>query len=926
MQTHAGSPRGQSNNGINSSPSEEKMKERSKTAARSRREKENCEFAELAAMLPLSPAITSQLDKASIIRLTASYLKMRVIFPDDHLRMHRPAHYWQRTRYPNGIDLERDLLGALLLKSLDGFLFILGPDGKIIYISETASVNLGLSQVELTGNSIYEYIKPEDQDEIAAILSTPPPPCPNSVFPQFYPEYEVQRSFMMRMKCVLAKRNSGLTSGGYKVIHCSGYLKVRYSVCEPTFNQYEPTRVGYYQNIGLVAVGQSLPSTSVTEVELHNNMFMFRASLDMKLIFLDHIVSQLLGYEPQDMVEKTLYQYVHAMDMADLREAHHKLLIKGQVETRYYRILTRNGGWAWVQSRITIVHNSRSSRPHCIVSINTVISHHVSNEVLSEQQIRPSTAMAYAGKCSGSSESRYSGNGRSANEKKRKHQSSDEKSKSKRSQKAQNEHKRILRSSQVITGEVVSNTENTNGSKNNRRSANDEWDKNKSTSSGTGGKHSYSNYPSFQINKKADSKSKSCAVSGTEMPETCKAPIVPHINTKDDVAQSFSFNSRFEHYNSSSKLTSYDSQIPASRSHERVSSEMQCLPYNPYYPNDRLYPPSQIWQNPTDPHIPWTSRDFISPADTQFLRDPWQQSYYDPSFRSMNSYPYYYSHWPGFGHQTKYYMNDSSGKNYNDSYFGSSHFDRQHHYDVQHFRHPSRSFESSCKFTRSLSATNGYSASLANIIHGKEYNDIDRFNLSPRNGGSRKGNSDTRSGRSSTQSPLTYKNSSSGHSTRDTPVDYSRQTNANGCFEHRTDQNSETRSQNGYQNTKDLPNTNQMISHNGSCTITNEINIYVNNEQQNTGSNPASVRVVAKNYSSDAAKDHRQSSGPNSQENAVHDSNEHYESVHSTASKHRKPYHYQNGYDHHPEYASMAEYQPYHCMNPPILSKKIDTC
>lgn len=61
--------------------SEEKMKERSKTAARSRREKENCEFAELAAMLPLSPAITSQLDKASIIRLTASYLKMRVIFP-----------------------------------------------------------------------------------------------------------------------------------------------------------------------------------------------------------------------------------------------------------------------------------------------------------------------------------------------------------------------------------------------------------------------------------------------------------------------------------------------------------------------------------------------------------------------------------------------------------------------------------------------------------------------------------------------------------------------------------------------------------------------------------------------------------------------------------------------------------------------------
>lgn len=30
-------------------------------------------------------------------------------------------------------------------------------------------------------------------------------------------EYEIERSFFLRMKCVLAKRNAGLTCGGYKV-------------------------------------------------------------------------------------------------------------------------------------------------------------------------------------------------------------------------------------------------------------------------------------------------------------------------------------------------------------------------------------------------------------------------------------------------------------------------------------------------------------------------------------------------------------------------------------------------------------------------------------------------------------------------------------------------------------------------------------
>jgi len=34
-----------------------------------------------------------------------------------------------------------------VLQTLDGFIFVVGQDGKILYISETVSVHLGLSQV-----------------------------------------------------------------------------------------------------------------------------------------------------------------------------------------------------------------------------------------------------------------------------------------------------------------------------------------------------------------------------------------------------------------------------------------------------------------------------------------------------------------------------------------------------------------------------------------------------------------------------------------------------------------------------------------------------------------------------------------------------------------------------------------------------------
>uniref|UniRef100_A0A8D2DL81 SIM bHLH transcription factor 2 n=1 Tax=Sciurus vulgaris TaxID=55149 RepID=A0A8D2DL81_SCIVU len=333
------------------------MKEKSKNAAKTRREKENGEFYELAKLLPLPSAITSQLDKASIIRLTTSYLKMRAVFPEGL------GDAWGQPSRTGPLDSVAKELGSHLLQTLDGFVFVVASDGKIMYISETASVHLGLSQVELTGNSIYEYIHPSDHDEMTAVLAAHPP-----LHHHLLQEYEIERSFFLRMKCVLAKRNAGLTCSGYKVIHCSGYLKIRQYMLDMSL--YDSC----YQIVGLVAVGQSLPPSAITEIKLHSNMFMFRASLDLKLIFLDSRVTELTGYEPQDLIEKTLYHHVHGCDTFHLRYAHHLLLVKGQVTTKYYRLLSKLGGWVWVQSYATVVHNSRSSRPHCIVSVNYVLT------------------------------------------------------------------------------------------------------------------------------------------------------------------------------------------------------------------------------------------------------------------------------------------------------------------------------------------------------------------------------------------------------------------------------------------------------------------------------------------------------------------------------------------------------------------------
>ncbi|KAF7989759.1 hypothetical protein HCN44_008433 [Aphidius gifuensis] len=353
------------------------MKEKSKNAARSRREKENTEFQELAKLLPLPVNITSQLDKASVIRLTTSYLKMREVFPNGL------GSEWGASPTHDSRDAVIKELGSHLLQTLDGFIFVVSPDGKIMYVSETASVLLGLAQVELTGNSIFDYVHPIDHTEILDLLSLPSQssgrtfPPPNALG-----NIDLERAFFLRMKCVLAKRNAGLVTSGWKVIHFSGYLKVHSR--GPLYEDH--------QTIGLVAIGHSLPPSAITEIKLHHNMFMFRASLDLKLIFLDVSVKDLTGYEPQDLIERTLYHYVHGADIWHLRESHQILLMKSQVTTKYYRFLTKSGGWVWMQSYVTIVNNSRSSRPQCIVSVNYVLSEkEATHLVLNSEQKAVST-------------------------------------------------------------------------------------------------------------------------------------------------------------------------------------------------------------------------------------------------------------------------------------------------------------------------------------------------------------------------------------------------------------------------------------------------------------------------------------------------------------------------------------------------------
>uniref|UniRef100_A0A669EVJ3 Neuronal PAS domain protein 3 n=1 Tax=Oreochromis niloticus TaxID=8128 RepID=A0A669EVJ3_ORENI len=384
-------------------------KEKSRDAARSRRGKENFEFYELAKMLPLPGAITSQLDKASIIRLTISYLKMRDFAnqgdPPWNLRIEGPppntsvkAIGTQRRRSPSAIASEifEPHLGSHILQSLDGFVFALNKEGRFLYISETVSIYLGLSQVELTGSSVFDYIHPGDHVEMAEQLgmklppgrgmslsqgavnedgassasssshSETPEPVESSSPSLLAPDNSLERSFFIRMKSTLTKRGVHIKSSGYKVIHVTGRLRIRMAL---THSRSVPNQI-----MGMVAVAHALPPPTINEVRIDCQMFVTRVNMDLKIVYCENRISDYMDLTPVDIVGKRCYQFIHAEDVEGIRQSHLDLMNKGQCVTKYYRWIQKNGGYIWIQSSATIAVNVKNASEKNIIWVNYVLS------------------------------------------------------------------------------------------------------------------------------------------------------------------------------------------------------------------------------------------------------------------------------------------------------------------------------------------------------------------------------------------------------------------------------------------------------------------------------------------------------------------------------------------------------------------------
>uniref|UniRef100_A0A1I7XN62 PAS domain-containing protein n=1 Tax=Heterorhabditis bacteriophora TaxID=37862 RepID=A0A1I7XN62_HETBA len=329
----------------------EKRRETSRYAARDRRGKESEIFTDLKDVVPIVDEGTiTHLDRIALLRVAATVCRLRKT----------AGNVLECSLSPESTVMGMDLWNEdTITECLDGFVIIADSDGTILYISESVALYLGLTQTDLTGRLLKEFLHPADYDEFIQLSGQ----LNNDGY-----EEEIGKNTVLRMKTVISPRgrNLNLKSALFKpvsfLIHGrrsnGGHVLIMQGVCVPA---------------GQGSINAT--ATALTKfADTPTGTFMTRHTCDMRISYVSDRFNYILKNELKSLMGTSFYDLVHPCDATIVTKAMKELFLKGHVRTPYYRLIAANRTLAWVLTEATtITHTTKGQKGQYVICIHYVL-------------------------------------------------------------------------------------------------------------------------------------------------------------------------------------------------------------------------------------------------------------------------------------------------------------------------------------------------------------------------------------------------------------------------------------------------------------------------------------------------------------------------------------------------------------------------
>ncbi|XP_031789580.1 circadian locomoter output cycles protein kaput isoform X3 [Nasonia vitripennis] len=378
-------------------------------AEKQRRDNLNTQIATMASLVPtVSNGGSRKKDKISVLRLTAAHLRVAYT-------LGVPSNEFLPRQF-NDIDLENCLIDNLAGST--SFLLVVTTTGKIIYISRHVEQHLGHEQIDLIGDSLYNYTYEKDHEELTRGL-TPDQSCmigtsilgasdsledssnssdDSAVRPEYSNFKTQRRSFNIRMT---QRTNSRRETPQYEYVLVSGVLRLA-NECRAKERPKLAENSSTSNDIIFVGTARLLKKRSITELsvlEANKNEYFTRHLPDGRIIFCDHRISIIAGYMSDEVSGTSAFKFMHKEDVRWTIVALREMYDGGKnYGSSCYRLMTKTGDYIYLRTHGYLEYDESANCITSFVCINTLTTEEEGEILIAEMKKRFSAITSKAAK------------------------------------------------------------------------------------------------------------------------------------------------------------------------------------------------------------------------------------------------------------------------------------------------------------------------------------------------------------------------------------------------------------------------------------------------------------------------------------------------------------------------------------------------
>ncbi|XP_069140372.1 uncharacterized protein [Argopecten irradians] len=243
-----------------------------------------------------------------------------------------------------------------------------------MYTSDNVLQYLGFNQVDLLHRCIYSVVHPDDHFDLKSVLEQSSLPGDPGCHQQRADNRDTARStsFICRMKCFNG------TAAGYLKIHCVGKVD--------SFSELSSKPVGsFLQVVRFYCQPFMLTGNDIND-DVKQNVFWSKHDMDLKINELDKKAAAITGYDVDELNGRSIYDFVHPEDVAAFASCHKSLVESTDVQTTYFRFVTKDNRLIWLHSRGKVI--SKNSKKFSVVFTHCPVREEDSTFLQQESTLR----------------------------------------------------------------------------------------------------------------------------------------------------------------------------------------------------------------------------------------------------------------------------------------------------------------------------------------------------------------------------------------------------------------------------------------------------------------------------------------------------------------------------------------------------------